>query len=64
MVMEQNNQIIEMDPMILAVFNASTHVSNAKGASQHMMKPTAKRRRTKAMIEEAKQDSIRMDAEV
>ena len=44
------NQLINMDPEIARVFRQSTQVSTTNGTSCHLMKSSAKRRRTKAEI--------------
>ena len=44
------NQYISMDPEIARVYQASTQVSTTKGTSCHLMKPSAKKRRSKAEI--------------
>ena len=46
--------LIQLDPRIAAAFEASTHVSTATGVSAHLMKASAKRRRSKIEILEAK----------
>ena len=43
-----------MDPGVLAAFQASNHVSVSKGTSSHLMKASAKRRRSRKEIEEEK----------
>ena len=44
---KNRNKQIEMDPTIAAIFKQSTSVSTSKGISVHLLKPNAKRRRTK-----------------
>ena len=46
--------MIDMDEDIAKVFRESTSVSLSKGNSAHLMKVSAKRRRTKREIEEEK----------
>jgi hypothetical protein len=53
-IVEDQNLAINMDPEIYAAFKASNHVSVQHGASGHLMKASASRRRTKADIEEEK----------
>ena len=53
-----------MDPEIYAAFKASQHVSRQHRISGHLMKESSKRRRTKAQIEEEKQESIRKETEI
>ena len=45
---------VEVDPEILAVIQASSHVSTTKGNSAHLLKIGTKRRRTRAEMEEFK----------
>ena len=45
---------VELDPEIAKVFQQSKAVSTNNGRSYHMMKSSAKPRRTKQEIEEAK----------
>ena len=48
----RHDMAVEVDPEILAVIQASTHVSTMKGNSAHLLKIGTKRRRSKAeMIE-------------
>ena len=46
-VKKNRNKYIEMDPTVAAIFKQSTSVSTSKGISVHLLKPNAKRRRTK-----------------
>ena len=61
-IMSTQNLAINMDPEIYAAFQASTHVSVQHGISGHLMKATAKRRRTKAEIAEEKLETARKEA--
>ena len=45
---KNRNKQIEMDPTIAAIFKQSTSVSISKGISSYLLKPNAKRRRTRA----------------
>ena len=47
-------QYIELDPEIAKIFFASKAVSTSNGRSYQLLKPSAKPRRTKAEIAEAK----------
>ena len=48
----RHDMAVKVDPEILAVIQASTHVSTTKGNSAHLLKIGTKRRRSKAeMIE-------------
>ena len=49
---KNRNKQIEMDPTIAAIFKQSTSVSISKGISSYLLKPDAKRRRTRAQREE------------
>ena len=51
---ERNDMNVEIDPEILAVIQASTHVSTLKGTGAHLLKVGSKRRRTRAEILEHK----------
>ena len=62
--MEEQNKIIEMDPDVLAVFQASSHISSSKGTGSHLMKATAKRRRSKKQIEEEKLEAEARESEI
>ena len=44
----EGNQYINMDPDIAKIFHASTQVSTTHGTSCFLMKPSAKKRRSKA----------------
>ena len=46
----EGNKYINMDPEIARIFQASTQVSTTHGSTCHLMKPGAKRRRTKAEV--------------
>ena len=46
--------IVSLDPEIAKIFNQSTAVSVSKGNSAHLMKFSAKRRRTKQEIQDQK----------
>ena len=46
----QEEDQIQMDPEIAAIFNASNAIAVNKGVSNNLMKAGAKRRRTKAEI--------------
>lgn len=46
----EGNQYINMDPEIARIFQASTQVSTTNGTSCFLMKPSAKKRRSKAEI--------------
>ena len=61
-IMQTQNLAINMDPEIYAAFQASTHVSVQHGISGHLMKASAKRRRTKAEIAEEKLETARKEA--
>ena len=45
---------VAVDPEILAIIQASTHISISKGNSAHLLKVGSKRRRTRAEMEEWK----------
>ena len=51
-VKEGHDMMIDMDPDIAQIFAQSTSVSLQKGKSSSLMKPTAKRRRTKQEIKD------------
>ena len=51
---EKEDMYVELDPEIAKVFQQSKAVSTNNGRSYHMMKSSAKPRRTKQEIEEAK----------
>ena len=51
---EKRDLNIDIDPDLLAVFNASTAISTQKGSSAGLLKVGSKRRRTKAELEELK----------
>ena len=56
---ENRDKEIAMDPTIAAIFKSSTSVSVSKGISNYLLKPNAKRRRTK---EQVRQDKAKADA--
>ena len=58
------NKYIELDEEIAQAFLASKAVSTGNGNAFHLFKPTAKRRRTKQEIEEAKLEEQRKQADV
>ena len=51
--------IVSLDPEIAKIFSQSTAVSVSKGNSAHLMKFSAKRRRTKQEIQDQKQQESR-----
>jgi len=51
---EEGNKYIEMDPEIAAVYQKSKAVSTSNGKMYQLFKESAKPRRTKAEIQEAK----------
>lgn len=57
---------IELDPELAAAFNASTAISTQKGIGANLLKIGMKRRRTKAQVDEdreeaeLKEESLRM----
>ena len=53
-----------MDPQILAVFQASTHVSSTKGTGSHLMKASAKRRRSKKQIQDEKLEAEARNSDI
>ena len=53
-----------MDPEIASAFWNSQNVSIQNGISGHLMKSSAKRRRTKGEIEDAKMETIRKQQEI
>ena len=60
----EQNRLIEMDPQVMAAFNASSHVSVSKGNSSSLMKASAKRRRSRKEIEESKLEAEGQRAEI
>ena len=62
--LEEQNKIIEMDPDVLAIFQASSHISSTKGTGSHLMKASAKRRRSKKQIEDERLEAATKDAEI
>ena len=63
-IIEDQDLAIDMDPEIYAAFMASKHVSTQHGASGHMMKASAKRRRTKTEIKEEKLAAATKEQEI
>ena len=59
-VKKNRNKYIEMDPTVAAIFKQSTSVSTSKGISVHLLKPNAKRRRTRQQRED---DKAKADAQ-
>ena len=53
---EKRDLNIEIDPELLQVFNASKAISTQKGSSAGLLKIGSKRRRTKAELEELKEE--------
>ena len=53
-VKEKEDMFVELDPELAKVFKESKAVSTNNGRSYHMMKSSAKPRRTKQEIKEAK----------
>ena len=53
-VADKKQLYIELDPEIAAVFNSSKAVSTSQGSSFNLLKASAKRRRSKKLIEEEK----------
>ena len=56
--------LIDMDPDIARIFQSSTHVSVAKGTSSALMKPNAKRRRSKWQIKEEEKLAQQREKEI
>ena len=56
--------LIDMDPSIAQIFQNSTHVSVAKGTSSSLMKPNAKRRRSKWQIKEEEKLARQREKEI
>ena len=60
---ERRDLNIDIDPDLLAVFRASNAISTQKGSSAGLLKVGSKRRRTKAEMEELKEEELqRVDA--
>ena len=53
---EKRDLNIDIDPELLAIFNASNAVSTQKGSAAGLLKIGSKRRRTKAEIEQLKEE--------
>jgi len=58
-ILDSQDKTVMLDPEIAAILKSSNSISVAKGISNNLLKSSAKRRRSKAQIEEEKQTEQR-----
>ena len=61
---QERDLLIDMDPEVARIFSQSTSISTSKGISSHLLKPSAKRRRTKKQVQEDKLAAAKKQIEI